>query len=159
QLGDLVRVLELRAVDLHHGVIVVEQHFGGGLDDARLAGPGWPQEQHRADGATGVLHARQVDLIKSGDAAHGALLADNQSRQLGLELLRAGAFEIGVERHAVIRICSHFLHVHHSTTKRLPVRGATGERPAATTGWLIDWQTTDESYRCDTASRRWGIAS
>src|SRR5205085_7066334 len=38
-------------------------------------------------------------------------------------------------------------------------RGAAGTNPAATAGALLVWQTTNDSYGCDTASRRWRIAS
>ena len=106
ELRDLVRVLKLRAIDLDDGVVVIEQHFGSRFDNARLARTGRPQKQHGADGAARVLHSREVNLIEAGDAAHGALLADDQPRQLGFEFLCAGAFQIGIERHAIICICS-----------------------------------------------------
>jgi hypothetical protein len=101
ELRDLVRVLELGAVDLNHRVGVAEEDFRRGLDDARLARPRGAEEEHRADGAVRRVHPGEEDLVEAAHAAHGALLPHDARGQLLLKLLRAGTLLVGVEQDGV----------------------------------------------------------
>src|SRR5438876_5082098 len=49
QLGYLVRVLKLGAVNLDNCIRVAEENLGSGFNDARFAGSCRPQEEHRTD--------------------------------------------------------------------------------------------------------------
>ena len=77
QLGDLVRVLELGAVDLDAGASVAEQGFRHGFDDAGLAGAGGPQKQEVADRTAGRIQAGQEHLVDLDHLFNGLLLADD----------------------------------------------------------------------------------
>ena len=77
QLGYLVRVLKLGAVNPDNCIRVAEENLGSGFNDARFAGSCRPQEEHRTDRLVGRIHARQEDLIKVARLSYGALLTDN----------------------------------------------------------------------------------
>src|SRR5438093_524125 len=71
QLGDLVAVLKLRAVDLDEGAWTAKKDFGRSLYNARLAGASRSQKQKITDRAVRHSHSRQINLIHVDDSAHG----------------------------------------------------------------------------------------
>ena len=85
QLRDLVAVLKLGAVDLDDRARILQQRFGGGFDDARLAGTGRTQEQEVSDRTARGAHARQMHLIDVDDLLDRLILSDNHPAQAGLE--------------------------------------------------------------------------
>ena len=64
QLGDLVGVLKLRAIDLGDQVGIAEEDFGGGFDDARFARTGWSEKDQRADWAARMRQTGEINLIR-----------------------------------------------------------------------------------------------
>ena len=95
QLGDLVAVLKLRAVDLDHRAAVAHQALRRGFHQPRLAGAGRPQEQEVADRPSRARHARQIRLINVNDLLDRLVLADDSLAQIRVEFLR---FETGLRR-------------------------------------------------------------
>src|SRR5262245_20932037 len=77
QLGDLVRVLELGAVNLDAGARIAKKRFCHCLDDSGLAGAGWPEKKQVADRAPRRVQARQKHLIDLGDLLEGLVLPDD----------------------------------------------------------------------------------
>src|SRR5918912_2729048 len=98
QLGDLVRVLKLRAVYLDDGVARAEENLGSRFNDVRLARSGRPQKQHRAERTRRIRHPRVEDLIQRRDAADGPLLADDARAQARIKLHRARALDLWIKR-------------------------------------------------------------
>src|SRR6185369_13043278 len=118
QLCNLVRVLEFGAVNFDHRIGLGEQDLSGGFDHARLARTGWSQEKHRPDWPAGVLHSGKIYLIKAGYPANCPLLPDNQRAELSLELLGPWALHVGIQRYAIVRSFSNFVHVFHSKLRK-----------------------------------------
>src|SRR5689334_3497662 len=88
QLGDLVAVLELGAVDLDDGLGVADEALREGLDGAGLARPGRPKEEEAPDGASGTAHSGRIRLIKVDDLPDGFVLPDDSPPQVVFERFR-----------------------------------------------------------------------
>src|SRR5271157_3704898 len=88
QLCDLMRMLELSAVDLDAGAWVAKQRFRHGLDDASLARPRGPQKEEVADRATGRIQSGQKHLINFGDVLDGQILSYDSAPEGGFKRLR-----------------------------------------------------------------------
>ena len=86
QLGDLVGVLELGAVDLDAGARIAEQGLGHGFDHAGFARTGGPKKKKIADRTSGRVQARQKHLVDLGHLFNGGILADNFAAQGVLKL-------------------------------------------------------------------------
>ena len=63
QLGNFVRVLELRAVDFDHGSRISEQNFRSRFHHSRLARARGPEEQQVPDRPSGRAHAGAKHLV------------------------------------------------------------------------------------------------
>src|ERR1700720_1134582 len=75
--GDFVGVLEFGAVDLDDGAGTAEENFGGGFDDAGLAGAGGAEEEQIADGAAGRVESSGEDLEQLDEGLNAVVLADD----------------------------------------------------------------------------------
>src|SRR6266849_5206724 len=87
QLGNLMAVLELGAVDLDHCARVADEAFSGRLDKPGFARAGRPEEQKISDRPAGTRHARQVRLIDIYDLLNRVVLADDASPKVVIKLL------------------------------------------------------------------------
>src|ERR1700739_2753411 len=76
-LGNFVRVLEFGAVDFDDGAWAAEENFGGGFDDAGLAGAGGAEEEQVADRPTGGVEPRGKDLEQLDERLNAVVLADD----------------------------------------------------------------------------------
>ena len=85
QLGDLVAVLELGAVDLDDRARILQQRLGGRFDDAGLSRAGRPQEQEVPDRAARGAHPRQMHLIDVDDLLDRLILPDDHPPEVGLQ--------------------------------------------------------------------------
>src|SRR5271166_355933 len=74
QLCDLMRMLELSAVNLDAGACVAKQRLCHGLDDARLAGSRGSQEQETSNGAARRIQPREKHLVNFADFLDGGIL-------------------------------------------------------------------------------------
>src|SRR5438093_11583975 len=115
QLGDLVAVLKLRAVDLDEGAWTAKKDFGRSLYNARLAGASRSQKQKITDRAVRHSHSRQIDLIHVDDSAHGAILPNDLANSRGsksrtLALLISGS-ESNFSRNYCFNIAFYLLPV------------------------------------------------
>src|SRR4029079_5901312 len=97
QLRNLVRMLKLRAVDLHDRVGVAVQNFRRGFDNASFTGTSRPQKQHRAARPVWRVHAGEKDLVEAAHAAHCAFLTYDASVETLLEVLSARALLIRIQ--------------------------------------------------------------
>ncbi len=97
QLGDFVRVLELRAVHLDDGAGVPKENLGRGLHDAGLARAGGAQEEQVSHGAARRAHVRAEDLIQVHESADGLFLSDDLLPQSGVKFLRFQAAKRRIE--------------------------------------------------------------
>ncbi len=97
QLGDLVRVLELRAVNLDASMGVTEKRLGHGFHHTRLAGAGRPQKQKISHRPTRRIQPGEKHLIDLGDLFHGRILADDLPPQSGLEIQCFAAATRGIQ--------------------------------------------------------------
>src|SRR5262249_21310084 len=86
QLPDLVRMLNLGAVNLRDEIRITKKYCRGGLDDSGLAGTCGTKEEQVPDWTAGVSQSSQKDLIQAGDASHSAVLSDDQRGKLILKL-------------------------------------------------------------------------
>src|SRR5262249_61187133 len=87
ELGDLVAVLKLAAIDLEDGPRVAEQSFRHGFDNARLTRTGRSQEQEIAHGAAWGIQPRQEHLVYFDDFLDGLILAYDFPPQTGFKVL------------------------------------------------------------------------
>src|ERR1700681_4958808 len=85
QLGNLMTVLELRAIDLDHCTGVLQQRLSGSLYDPGFARPGRAQEQEIADGTPGGAHTGQMHLIDVYDLLNCLVLSDDHPAQVRFE--------------------------------------------------------------------------
>ena len=104
ELGNLMRVLEFGAVNLHDGVYIGKEHFGGRLNYARLAGTGRAKEQHRPDWAIRWIHAGQKNLVEAAHAPDGTLLTNNACSQAFFEILGTRALLFRVKEDCLINL-------------------------------------------------------
>ena len=123
QLGDLVAVLELGAVDLDHRARIPQQASAVASTMRVLPGAGRTEEQEVADRAARGAHSRQVHLVDVDDLLDRLILTDDKSLQTGFEAFGIFSGSCRIER---------FLnrdHFHHSLTattfcraSKLPIR-------------------------------------
>src|SRR5437667_11265735 len=81
QLGDLVAVLKLRAVDLDEGAWTDKKEFGRSLYNARLAGASRSQKEKITDRPVRHSHSRQINGIQVDDSAHCPILPNANAQQ------------------------------------------------------------------------------
>src|SRR5208337_514885 len=97
QLGDLVRMLELSAVNLDAGAHIPKQRLRHGLDDAGLARPRRSQEEEIPNWAAGRIQSRQKHLINFADFLDSGILAYDPAPKSGLKLLCGVAALRGIQ--------------------------------------------------------------
>src|SRR5271157_675945 len=97
QLCNLMRMLELSAVNLDAGAWVAKQRLRNGLDDASLAGPRRSQEKEVSDRAAGRVQSGQEHLIDFGDLLDGGILSYDPAPEGGFKLLRVVAALRGIQ--------------------------------------------------------------
>src|ERR1700761_5726805 len=85
QLRNLVRVLELRAVDLYTGAGIAEQSLRHGFHHASLPRTGRSQKNKIADRAIGRIQSRQKHLVDLSYFFNSGILADDPAAQSFLE--------------------------------------------------------------------------
>src|SRR5579859_5960293 len=88
QLGDLMGVLEFRAVHLNDGTGLAEQNLSSRFHDARLSRSCRPQEQQIADRAAWRIQSGAKDLVQVDEGLHTFFLANNLGAQSGLKFQR-----------------------------------------------------------------------
>src|SRR5437867_7474977 len=99
QLGDLVALLQLRAVDLDEGAWTAKKDFARSLYNARLAGASRSQKQKITDRAVRHSHSRQIDLIHVDDSAHGAILPNDLAQQPAFKVEDFSTSYLGIEEY------------------------------------------------------------
>src|SRR5579862_5407475 len=109
QLRNLVRVLELSAINLDAGMRVTEQSFGHGFHYACLPGSGRPQKKQIAHRAPWRIQPRQKHLVDLGDLFDGLVLTHNPAAQRSFKLASVAAAAVRIEYGSEIR--SHRLSV------------------------------------------------
>mmetsp|Transcript_12109 Transcript_12109/g.33550 ORF Transcript_12109/g.33550 Transcript_12109/m.33550 type:complete len:800 (+) Transcript_12109:33-2432(+) len=90
ELGHCVLLHILTHVQPDHGVLAAEGLKGEALRELGLAHSSWAGEEHRGDGAVGVLEANRGPLHRLGDGLHGFLLANDPLGEGVLELQHPG---------------------------------------------------------------------
>ena len=91
QLGDLVGMLELGAVDLDAGMRIAKQRLRHGFHYARLAGAGWPQKKEISNWPSWRVQSGEKHLVDFGYLFDGRVLAYNFAPQRGFEFQRVAA--------------------------------------------------------------------
>src|SRR5262249_22114170 len=86
ELGDLMAVLKLRAINLDHRAAVSHQSFSSGFNQSCLAGAGRAEEQEISYWPTRADHARQIRLVDVNDVFDRLVLTDNLAAQTGLQI-------------------------------------------------------------------------
>src|SRR5205814_8933755 len=74
QLGNLVRVLELRAIDLYDRSSISKKDLGGSFHNARLSRTGWTEEQQVAYRAAGRIQSGTKHLKHVNQGLHTLFL-------------------------------------------------------------------------------------
>src|SRR5256885_4927128 len=97
QLCDLMRVLELCAVDLDAGASLAKKRLCKRLYDARLTRAGGPKKQKVPYWAAGGIQSRQEHLIYLGDFFDGSVLTHDLAAQGGFEIGCVCAAKSGIE--------------------------------------------------------------
>ena len=125
QLGDLVAVLELGAVDLNDSAWVLHQRLSRRLHDAGLPGARRPQKQEIAHRPSRCAHPCQIHLVNVDDLLDRFVLADDQATQTGFERLGLSAGSRRIQWKTQPRHCQvPFLrgaHQPYRSAKRLPL--------------------------------------
>ena len=102
QLGNLVRVLKLRAIHLNDRARFYKEDFGGRFHNTRLSGTGWTEKQQVPHRAAGGIQARAENLIQVDERLHRLFLAHNLRTERGLKIDRFRAALIRIERKGVV---------------------------------------------------------
>src|SRR5262249_55178568 len=103
QLGNLVRVLKLSAVDLDHRVWVVKKYFRRRFDDPRLARTGRTKKQKRANGPARRVHVGKEGLIEAAQLADCILLSHDAGLQTVREIPSASTLLRRVQKYCFIK--------------------------------------------------------
>src|SRR5260370_38358490 len=104
KLGNLVRVLEFGAVDLHDRVHIGKEYFGRRFNYTRLAETGRTKKQHRPDWAIRWIHAGQKNLVEAAHAPDSTLLTNNARSQAVFEILGTWALLLRVKEGCLINL-------------------------------------------------------
>ncbi len=84
-------MLKLGAIHLDHRPRIAEQHFGRGLDHARFAGSGRPEEQQVPHRSPRRVQAGAKHLVQVYDGLHRFVLPYDLPPQPSLEITRLHA--------------------------------------------------------------------
>ncbi len=128
KLGNLVRMLELGAVDFDHRVAIAEQNLGGRFDHVSFARSGWAEKEHRSQWTSWIRHPRLEYLIQRRDGANRPILADYASAKTGFKLLRHCALGVWIEGYqfSLLTIAYHFQTLFLRLTLLCVLRGSPG---------------------------------
>src|SRR5262249_201841 len=96
ELGDLVRVLKLRTIDLDNRIGVAEENFRRSLDHARFAGSSRTKKQQRAKWTVRLVEPGEEKLVEAAHIMDRVFLTNDASRKLLVELPGTWTFELGV---------------------------------------------------------------
>ena len=105
QLGDLVAVLELSAVNLNHGAVIAEENLSRRLDQASLAGACGSEKQQVGDGPAGSRKTCLVNLEHAAQAPHGAFLSHHALEQSSFKIPDLWTVQGRIEH----CLCTHLL--------------------------------------------------
>src|SRR5271166_5341689 len=103
EFGNLVRMLELRAVDLDAGARIAEERFRHGFDHASLARTCRPKEQQVAYRTSRRVQPRQKHLVDLGDLLDRLILTHNSAAQRGFKLSRVVTATVRIEYGSKVR--------------------------------------------------------
>src|SRR5260370_40032947 len=123
QVGNCVRVLKFRAIDLDHGARVAKENLGGRLHDARLPRARRPKEQQVPYGAAWRVQSGAKHLVQVHQRLDTLFLSDNFSLQRGLEIDGVRAALAGIEWQYIVG--------HDRLLASPRWRGRTAESPAS----------------------------
>src|ERR1017187_9331004 len=115
QLRNLVRMLELRAINLDARPRVPKQRLGHGLDHARLARSRGPQKQQVSHRTSRRIQPREKHLIDFDDLFDGCILPHNAAAQGGIKLSSIVAATVRIEH--CCQVCSHNDRSHKSVAE------------------------------------------
>src|ERR1700674_4438831 len=103
ELGDLVGVLELSAVNLDAGPGVPEERLSHSFDHACLTGAGGAQEEQISHRASGRIQTGQKHLVDLDDFFDSLVLADNAAAEGGVKLSSIVAAAVRIEHSGEVR--------------------------------------------------------
>ena len=98
QLGDLVAVLELGAIDLHHRARIAHQAFRGGFHNARFPRSGWTEKQKTGHRFARRAHPRRPGLVRIHHLPNCHFLPYHPLAQVALEHLGVPPFPGRIEQ-------------------------------------------------------------
>src|SRR6266700_462187 len=98
QLGDLMRMLEFRAVHLDHRSRIPEENLRGCLHNARLPRPRWPQKQQIPHRTPARAHPRAEYLREVHERADALFRSNDRLAERMLEFLRLDASQGRIQR-------------------------------------------------------------
>src|SRR6266567_3238519 len=107
QLGNLVRVLELRAINLDDCASIPKKDFRCRFHNARLSRTGWTQEQQVSHGTTGRVQTGAKDLKHVYQGLDALFLPDDLGTQRGLKIARIRAADGWIQ--LMSDGCLHFI--------------------------------------------------
>src|SRR5262245_32884418 len=108
QLGDLVRVLEFRAINLNDRVSVSEEHLRGSFDHVSLARSSRSEKQHGSERSVWAGHTGLKYLVYGSEVANGSLLSNYAMTKPRLEVHCLDALAIGIKWDQPL--CVHFIY-------------------------------------------------
>src|SRR6266480_2887214 len=97
QLGNLVRVLELRAIDLYDRARIPKKDLGRSFHNARLSRTGWTEEQQVAYRAAGRIQSGTKHLKHVNQGLHTLFLPYDLCSQGRLKITRVIAADGGIQ--------------------------------------------------------------
>src|SRR5882762_7902872 len=97
QLGNLVRVLELRAIDLYDRTSIPKKDLRGSFHNARLSRTGRTEEQQVAHRAAGRVQSGAKHLEHVNKGLHALFLPYNLCAQGGVKITRIVASDGGIQ--------------------------------------------------------------
>jgi hypothetical protein len=102
-------VLKFRAIHFDYGTAASEQNFRSGLDSARLAGTGWPQEQQVPDRTPRRTQPGTKHLVKFDECFDGLVLPYDFFSQSLFKLAGGGTpfFRVQLFLVSLLRCCRH----------------------------------------------------
>src|SRR5579864_348836 len=103
QLGNLVRMLELGAINLDASPRVPKQRLGHGFHHARLPRSRWPEKQQVPHRTSRRIQPRQKHLVDFHNFFHCLLLPHNAAAQGGIKLSSIVAAAVGIEHGCEVR--------------------------------------------------------
>src|SRR5262245_52733156 len=107
QLGDLVRVLEFRAINFNDRVSVSEEHLSGSFDDVSLARSSWSEKQQGSERSVWAGHSGLKYLIDGSEVANGSVLSNYAMTKSRFKVHCLNALAIGIKWNQ--SLCVHLI--------------------------------------------------